>query len=113
MSAALVARKVGVARTDRTFALRGGLWVGKCLLCNGPLAFDPATGEGASLEHIRARARGGTAELAHLGPAHASCNTEKGVRWDGSKRRAGRGEAEYAALVERLLAKRAARWRAA
>ena len=109
----LVEQKARVAETDHTYERRGALWVGKCLICNGPLAFDARTGEGATLEHIRERARGGTDEEANLGLAHRSCNGEKGVRWDSSRRRRGAGEAAYDAYVDRLLAKRAARWRAA
>lgn len=39
-------RLVAVAQTDATFSYREahGLWVGKCLLRNGPVAFDPRTG---------------------------------------------------------------------
>ena len=50
---------VRVAETDQSFALQGPNWVGKCLICNGPIAFDAKTGEGATVEHIRARSRGG------------------------------------------------------
>jgi hypothetical protein len=48
-----------VAATDTTFRLVGPNWVGKCLICNGPILFEARTGEGATLEHIRARSRGG------------------------------------------------------
>lgn len=101
---------VAVARTDSTFALREpqGLWVGKCLLCNGPVAFDPRTGEGASLEHIRARSRGGGEEPANLAVVHRSCNSEKGRRWD--NRRA-RSDDDYERFVQGLLNKRRARFR--
>jgi 5-methylcytosine-specific restriction endonuclease McrA len=76
-----------VAETDRTFERRGPLWVGKCLICNGPIAFDAGTGEGATLEHIRARGRGGTDALDNLGVVHDRCNAEKGLRWDPRRRR--------------------------
>jgi 5-methylcytosine-specific restriction endonuclease McrA len=98
-----------VAQTDLTFARRGELWVGKCLICNGPLAFEAQTGVGATLEHIRARGRGGTEELANLALVHARCNNEKGRRWDPKQRRT---DAEYEAFVARLLERRQARWRA-
>ena len=102
---------VRVAKTDVTFALRDGLWVGKCLICNGPIAFDPRTGEGATLEHIRARGRGGShADLANLAVVHGRCNHEKGRRWDPRRRRS---EADYLAFIDRLLAKRRQRWREA
>src|SRR3954447_19868809 len=98
-----------VARTDATFELRGPNWVGKCLICNGPIAFDARTGEGATLEHIRARGRGGTEELANLAIVHARCNGEKGIRWDPKRRRS---NDDYDAFVDRLLNRRAERWRA-
>ena len=96
------------ARTDATFERRGGDWVGKCLICNGPIAFDALTGEEATLEHIRARSRGGTDDAANLAPVHGRCNREKGCRWDPKKRRSAE---DYEAFVARLLVKRAERWR--
>ncbi len=97
-----------VAETDQTFTSRGSLWVGKCLICNGPIAFDAKTGEGATLEHIRARSRGGSDEPENLAIVHGSCNWEKGRRWDQKRRRS---LEEYDMLVERLLEKRRQRWR--
>jgi 5-methylcytosine-specific restriction endonuclease McrA len=103
------AEKMGrVAETDATFGRRGGDWVGKCLICNGPIAFDARTGEGATLEHIRARSRGGTETLDNLGVVHGRCNWEKGRRWDPKRRR---DPAEYDAFVDRLLERRRRRWR--
>jgi 5-methylcytosine-specific restriction endonuclease McrA len=101
---------VAIARTDSTFRHReaNDLWVGKCLLCNGPVAFDARTGEGASLEHIRARSRGGGEEPLNLAVVHTSCNNEKGRRWD--SRRA-RSDADYERFVEGLLTKRRERFR--
>jgi hypothetical protein len=96
------------ATTDSTFERRAGLWVGKCLICNGPIAFDPRTGEGATLEHIRARSRGGNDDPENLGIVHGSCNWEKGRRWDQKKRRS---VDEYDVFVDRLLEKRRQRWR--
>jgi hypothetical protein len=103
-----VDKMVRVAETDSTFIREGRNWAGKCLICNGPLAFDATTGEGATLEHIRARSRGGTDDLLNLGIVHASCNWEKGRRWDPKRRRT---HEEYEALVERMLARRLERWR--
>jgi 5-methylcytosine-specific restriction endonuclease McrA len=97
-----------VARTDATFSRRENLWVGKCLICNGPVAFDARTGEGATLEHIRAKARGGTEDLDNLALVHGRCNNEKGRRWDPRRRRPAE---EYDAFVGRLLERRRARWR--
>jgi len=103
------AQKLSLAAlTDATFARRGGDWVGKCLICNGPIAFDARTGEGATLEHIRARGRGGTEDPTNLAAVHGRCNWEKGRRWDPKKRRS---VEEYEAFVARLLVKRAERWR--
>jgi 5-methylcytosine-specific restriction endonuclease McrA len=97
-----------VARTDSTFSLSGRTWVGKCLICNGPMAFDAVTGEGATLEHIRARSRGGGENARNLGIVHASCNWDKGRRWDRKGRRSAQ---EYEELVARMLARRQQRWR--
>jgi 5-methylcytosine-specific restriction endonuclease McrA len=97
------------AESDTTFKRVGPDWVGKCLICNGPIAFDARTGEGATLEHIRARSRGGTEDLENLAVVHGRCNWEKGHRWDPRKRRS---NADYDEFVARLLQKRADRWRA-
>lgn len=97
-----------VARTDVTFRLQGHLWVGKCLICGGPVAFDVRSGEGATLEHIRARSRGGTDELENLGLAHGRCNGQKGIAWDPRRRKSSE---EYDAYIDRLLARRRERWR--
>ncbi len=98
---------ISTAQTDKTFEKKGVLWVGKCLICNGPVAFDGMTGEGATLEHIRATSRGGTNAPDNLGIVHAACNSEKGRRWD-SKRK--KSEAEYERFVELLIQKRQKRW---
>jgi len=99
-----------VAETDLTFTLKGSHWVGKCLICNGPIAFDARTGEGATLEHIRARGRGGRNDLPNLAVVHGRCNGEKGRRWDPKRRRS---EADYDAFIDRFLARRLERWREA
>ncbi len=104
-SAAILCR---VAESDATFQRRGDDWVGKCLICNGPIAFDVRTGAGATLEHIRARGRGGTEELENLGVVHGRCNWEKGRRWDAKRRCA---DDEYNAYVDRLLERRRGRSR--
>jgi 5-methylcytosine-specific restriction endonuclease McrA len=97
-----------VAETDATFERRAGDWVGRCLLCNGSMAFDSRTGEGATLEHIRARSRGGTDALENLAITHPGCNWEKGRRWDPRRRR---NEQDYEEFVAKLLMKRADRLR--
>lgn len=91
-----------------TFRLEGDLWVGKCLICNGPVAFDARSGEGATLEHIRARTRGGTDDLENLAVVHGRCNAEKGIRWDPKRRRSA---GDYEELVRKMLEKRASRLR--
>lgn len=99
-----------IAATDATFARRDDDWIGKCLICGGPIAFSVRTGEGATVEHILPRSLGGTNELRNLGIAHRRCNGEKGRHWD-PKRRHRRRAAEYDALVRRLRAERTRRWR--
>jgi 5-methylcytosine-specific restriction endonuclease McrA len=103
-----VEKLVRAAESDTSFALLTGYWVGKCLICNGPIAFNARTGEGATLEHIRARTRGGTQQLENLAVVHGRCNWEKGQRWDGKRRRR---ESEYEAFIERLIDRRKTRWR--
>src|SRR5262245_43921357 len=97
-----------IAETDSTFHRTGPNWVGKCLICNGPLAFDAKSGGGASLEHIRARSRGGGEELENLGNVHSRCNWEKGRRWDPRKRRS---MDDYEAFIARLIERRLKRWK--
>ncbi|HLJ80208.1 MAG TPA: HNH endonuclease [Ktedonobacterales bacterium] len=99
-----------IAETDVTFTRRGRDWVGRCLICGGPLRFDAVTGEGATVEHILPRSLGGTSELRNLGITHASCNHEKGKRWDGGRFRRAAPE-RYNGLVERLQRERERRWR--
>ena len=100
-----------IAMTDATFQRDGrSSWVGKCLICGGPLRFDAATGEGATVEHILPRSLGGTNDPRNLGIAHRRCNGEKGIHWDGGPRRRRLPE-RYRALVERLHTERERRWR--
>jgi 5-methylcytosine-specific restriction endonuclease McrA len=99
-----------VARSDTTFRLVEGEWIGRCLICNAPLRFDARDGGGATIEHIVPRRNGGTDDLLNLGLAHAQCNYEKGTHWDEPHSRRGR-QKEYEYLVLRLLTRRRARWR--
>lgn len=99
-----------IAATDATFRREADDWIGKCLICGGPLRFSARTGEGATVEHILARSLGGSNDLRNLGIAHPRCNGEKGKRWDPKRRHRGRAR-EYRALVERLHAERDQRWR--
>lgn len=99
-----------VTETDATFALKDSLWVGRCLICGGPLCFDEQTGDGATLEHILPHSLGGTNDLRNLGIAHMRCNNEKGRRWD-PRRRHNVQKDRYAALLQRLLTEQERRWR--
>lgn len=99
-----------IAETDMTFSRDGRSWVGKCLICGGPLRFDAATDEGANVEHIMPRSLGGNNDLLNLGITHCGCNSEKGIHWDGGHRRR-QAPDRYHALVERMRAERARRWR--
>src|SRR5689334_23925186 len=94
-----------IAQTDSTFTRQGGSWVGKCLICGGPLRFDAHTGEGATIEHITPRNLGGGNDLRNLGVAHRRCNGEKGRRWDPPARRR-RYQDRYTGLVDRLREER-------
>lgn len=99
-----------VAETDSTFALKDGLWAGRCLICGGPLCFDEWTGDGATIEHILPRSLGGANDLRNLGIAHMRCNNEKGRHWDPRRRHLARQD-RYAELLQRLLTERERRWR--
>jgi 5-methylcytosine-specific restriction endonuclease McrA len=99
-----------VAATDRTFRREEGDWVGRRLICGGPLRFDAHTGEGATIEHIMPRNLGGGNDLRNLGVAHGRCNGEKGRRWDPPARRR-RNQDRYTGLVVRLREERERRWR--
>lgn len=101
-----------IAATDSTFVLRDTLWIGRCLICGGPVCFDALTGEGATIEHIFPRSLGGTSDLKNLGIAHSRCNGEKGRRWDPRWRHRANPE-RYEALLQRLAAERLRRWREA
>ncbi len=99
-----------IAQTDTTFRREGDDWNGKCLICGGPIRFDAATDEGATVEHIRPRSPGGGSDPLNLGVAHGRCNGEKGRRWDSRWRHQSKQDA-YEMLINRLLAERARRWR--
>lgn len=107
MAASLMNR---IAQTDATFRHSGRDWVGKCLICGGPVRFDTQTGVGANIEHIVPRTLGGDNDLRNLGITHARCNGEKGRHWDAGRRRRMDPE-RYRSIVERLQAERARRWR--
>lgn len=101
-----------IAQTDSAFQRKGACWVGRCIICNGPIRFDAATGEGATVEHIIPRTLGGGNDPLNLGVAHARCNAEKGRHWDPVRWHRNR-QAEYTALTERILRERARRFRQA
>lgn len=103
---------LGVVATDATFALtdvRGEqLWVGKCIHCQSALTVGRG-GEtfGATVEHIVARAHGGTDALENLALACARCNHGKGIRID----RLRRSDPRVLELQAKLTARRQERWR--
>lgn len=99
-----------IAETDSTFRREGASWIGKCLICGGPLRFDAETGEGATIEHILPRSLGGDNDLLNLGIAHQTCNGEKGRHWDPKRRHSTMPE-RYRTLLARLHAERLRRWR--
>jgi 5-methylcytosine-specific restriction endonuclease McrA len=102
-----------IVRTDRTFdrvEYRGrDVWAGKCLHCDSHLyvGLDGRPISRATIEHIVARAHGGTDDLENLGLACARCNHEKGRRWDTSPAT----DPRVAEIVEKLQRKRKKRWR--
>jgi 5-methylcytosine-specific restriction endonuclease McrA len=98
-----------IAATDATFTLAAGTWTGKCLICHGWVRFDAHSGFGANVEHIVPRTLGGPNDLRNLGITHPRCNAEKGRRWDARQRTA--DPARYQAILARLQAERARRWR--
>ena len=103
-----------IAETDSTFTRQGACWVGRCLICGGPLRFDALTGEGANIEHITPRALGGSNDLLNLGLTHVRCNSEKGRHWDPKRHHTNPDRrTRYAEIVARLHAERLRRWREA
>lgn len=107
MAASLMNR---IAESDTTFRRAGRDWVGKCLICGGPVRFDAQTGEGATIEHIIPRTLGGGNTLDNLGITHSRCNGEKGRHWDAGRRRRADPE-RYREIVDRLRIERLRRWR--
>ena len=104
---------LAIAATDNTFerALAGDreVWSGKCLHCNARLliGLDGEPISRATIEHITPKNHGGTDALENLGIACARCNSEKGVRHDHK----GKNDSRRLEVVEKLAAKRRARWR--
>lgn len=103
---------LGVVATDATFEpkdVRGErVWVGKCIHCQSALTVG-LRGQtwGATLEHIVARAHGGTDDLRNLALACARCNHGKGIRTD----RLRANDPRVLALREKLEQRRQERWR--
>ncbi len=111
-SEATIASMRHIARSDRTFSLLEGQWIGKCLICNGRLSFRDRDGFGANIEHILPRVAGGSNELSNLALTHSACNGEKGRHWDAPKsHRNPLRQAAYREMVGRLKARRGERWR--
>lgn len=106
-------RILAIVATDSTFERADygdrEVWLGKCLHCNGRLAVE-LSGQPvsrATIEHILPRAHGGTDDLQNLGLACARCNFQKGVRHDLKRP----GDPKLQEIVQRLSARRQARWR--
>jgi hypothetical protein len=103
---------LGVVATDATFAVqevRGErVWVGKCIHCQSALTVGLGGQTwGATLEHIVARAHGGTDALRNLALACARCNHGKGIRID----RLRATDSRVLELREKLERRRNERWR--
>jgi 5-methylcytosine-specific restriction endonuclease McrA len=103
---------LGVVATDATFELKDvrgeRVWVGKCIHCQSALVVGQRGQTfGATLEHIVARAHGGTDELRNLALACARCNHGKGVRTD----RLRPSDPRVVELRAKLELRRAERWR--
>lgn len=115
MKAAKNKRVLAIIATDRTFEridYRGReVWLGKCLHCGGQLlvALDGEPISRATIEHILPQGYGGTDALENLALACARCNHQKGRTHD---KRLGT-DPRARELVEKLLARRKQRWRAA
>jgi 5-methylcytosine-specific restriction endonuclease McrA len=104
---------VAIAKTDATFSKHGqgsdAVWQGKCIHCRRWLTIS-AAGEPisrATIEHILPRSHGGTNSLENLAIACARCNHDKGKRHDVRAK----GDQGLMALVAKLKAERARRWR--
>lgn len=113
MSYAKRRKILGIIETDNTFerADHQGreAWLGKCLHCNTHLwiGLDGEPISRATIEHILPKTAGGSEAMTNLGLACARCNQGKGTRHDARYHR----DARARELVERLLARRLARWR--
>jgi 5-methylcytosine-specific restriction endonuclease McrA len=108
-------RILEIIATDRTFERtedRGrACWVGKCIHCQGRLAIalDGEPLSRATIEHIVPTTHGGTDALENLALACARCNGVKGIRLDVRPR----NDPKLVEVIERLQARRRARWRSA
>lgn len=94
---------------ERTVFRDREVWVGRCIHCNAHLyvALDGTPISRATIEHIVPRGHGGTDDPPNLAIACACCNHQKGRHHDVR----GKNDARLAAMVERLLERRLARWR--
>lgn len=113
MSAPRRFKVLAVVATDSTFSRRDVRgephFVGKCIHCNAALvvALDGSAPPSVTIEHIVPRGHGGTDDPRNLALACARCNSEKGLRHDSRSAR----DSKRLAVVERLAARRAARYR--
>lgn len=58
-----------------------------CQLCGEPICWTipPGSQRGASIDHRKPRAAGGTDAFANLQLAHWICNQAKGAQWQGTE----------------------------
>ncbi len=100
---------LAVVATDKTFAedARVGGFVGKCIHCRTKLVVTREGQTAATIEHVLPQSHGGTDAPENLALACARCNHEKGMRHDVRRTT----DPIFVALLERLQAERAKRWR--
>lgn len=113
MARALRRRILGIVLTDSTFERTvfrdREVWAGRCIHCNAHLhiALDGTPLSRATIEHIVARAHGGTDDPRNLALACARCNHQKGRHHDVRHKT----DARLVDVVERLRRRRLERWR--
>ena len=100
---------VQIVATDSTFERRAdGQWIGKCIHCNSKLLVGACGTTNGTLEHIHPCALTENAnDLRNLALACSGCNNAKGRHHDKHAGKGGRADD----VIEKLQAKRDARWR--
>ena len=99
-----------IVEIDATFTLQEHEWIGKCLICNGPLRFEDNTEESANIEHIQMCSLSSTNDLRKLGITRRQYNGEMGCRWDDYQHRHAKSD-RFQTLIIRLRTERMRRWR--